>query len=400
MSALRAAFTITLFALTSVAGQQPNTPLAALAVNGDPLASLGMGPLALDTFTDSPLDLRIVGQPDAPLIAGGGTLAVGTLFPFNSSLDLAPAVGGWGNNVFLDGFRNPSIRTDLAGNFTFSTVVPSCTATATGAAGCSLPSNWTFAVQGLTTDPTNAPFGVRLTAACEIAFTNGHVELSLGDDGFAAVGLLGGMTLPFYGQPFTQIFVSANGFISFTPPQPAPATPTVVGIRNGPPCIMAFFTELDPTITTSNPRIYTEQFIDGGERRLLVAWDSISASPGIPGPFTAVCEMTESGTIAIFSPAGTPCPSTNLAVGITPGLGIDSGFPPAFGQTFFGRDLSADALGGPTSLGSLRGGFELFDHGIVPSFNRYDLDGLNPPIGVRFEPDPQLSAGDGYRITL
>lgn len=376
--------------------QQVNTVFASLAIDEPAANVVGQGLAFHDRLTDTAIVMSVQSVPGTPVIVAGGELAVGTIFPFNSSLDILPSPTGWSGNVLIDGHVDPSgVTSFFNGEFTLTAMVASC---AGSSASCGLGGTFSRTFQALTIDPTNPPWAMRLTGAAQITFTNGYTELvATGSDGFEIYDFPAGYSFSFYGHVQTRAFVSANGYVAFlTPPTSAPF-PTQTDLRNGVPRILAFYCDLDPVASPPAARIFATHFIENGERKVRISYEGVSSVFG-SGPHDADVVLAEGGAINVFVPSTSVAPTLNVAVGVTAGLGLDPGIPAGPGDTFFGRDLTADVANGPVALGHLQAGFELFDLAIFPTANPIDVIGFNAPDGITFVPDAAVFNGEGYIV--
>ena len=385
--------------------QQQNRIFSALNVDGPPLSVLNQGPLVSQVFTDSVINVNVRGFPNTPVILLNGSLGLGANTQLGFPIDINPAgpAGSYASNVVLSGYNNPGTDTytaPIGGELAIAINVPACTTNTIGAVICNLPNSFSTSVQAITSDPTSMPFGVRTTAAATANFTNGYQQFNLSGDNFGIFNFLGGFTFNYYGTNYTRAWVSSNGYVSFTQASTGFPNPSIGVIRSGTPRIMSFFNDLEPQIPATNPRIFAQQFVDAGVRKIRFVHQRLAEFGNATGPHGGEITIAENGTIEVFvSPQAQP--SINTGVGITPGQNRDNGNPPNVGQTAFGRNLSADVLApGGTVLGALRAGFELFNTGAATVTNPMDLISFNNPTGVRYLLDVGLPQMNGYIITM
>ena len=398
------------------AAQQVNGPFHALAVNQPTSNVLFQANTTAAVFTDSTITVNMKGQASTPVILLWGTLQLNALNMLNFKVDLANQGSSYANQQLMNGYTNPSPATwtNAAGDLAYLAQLPACVISGTGALTCISQSTFSQAVQAVVQDPTNAPFNVSTTGACNMTFTNGYTNFALGSFGAdlsVTYNFLGGFTFNFYGTTYTQCFVSANGFVSFGGQDTGFPQPSVGVCRSGVRRIMAFFNDLEPNSTPAsyNPRIFAQMSIENGVRRVKIGHERLAEFANATGPHGGEITMFENGDVIVFVPGYNVAPSISTAIGITPGNNLDTGTPPAVGQTAFGRDLSADfsaaAGGAPVFLGTNRAGFELFDYTNIPVNNVFDLSGLgfnpaNPEeSGIKFLRDPGVTgAGQAQYI--
>jgi hypothetical protein len=371
--------------VASSAAQQSNLAGSSLSLNGtQPSSAFGQTVTTENVFTDSILDIRVVGAPGTPVIVlFGDYQANATPTPFNFIVDLANEGSGYANQILVNGYQLPSPATytdPITSTLTFSGFLPSCTLSASSLA-CLTQPTFSKSVQAIVQDPSNAPFNIRSTGAGTFNFTNGYTPFDLSvlsGDNSLPFAFPPGFAFNFYGTTFTSCFVSANGFVSFGAQDNGFATVTVAGTLGGVRRIMSYFTDLEPqpgaTPANFNPRIYAQVYTDNGLRKVRVVHERIAEFGNATGPHGGELVMSENGDINIYVHAYQTGSGFGTAIGITPGNNVDSGvgFP---GQGLFGRDLSADVLQGPTFLGINRMGFELFT--LFGILNPLDLAGFN-----------------------
>ena len=148
------------------------------------------------------------------LIANGGSVPI-TPLPFHlfGSLDLGIAPTGTNVVIAADGVSlsvNPTVdafyRTTLSAPFAFT---QSLTASQVLCGG-------RIAVQCILQDATNGPFFYDSTEAADCNFVNGsQFNLLTGDDGMIQVPLAAGHSFDFHGVNYTEMYVGANGLITF-----------------------------------------------------------------------------------------------------------------------------------------------------------------------------------------
>ncbi len=401
--------TLLVFALMmgGLAAQQPNTPFAGLNVDGPAFPPVS-APVTMPVFTDSDIMLNIHGFPGSnPVVvlfatsfAAGGSIsfdAVSSLNQYGFQLDIPDqGAAGYSDQEYVNGYVQPGSLsyTDNVGDLQLIINLPACV-TVNNQPICITQPNWEVTAQALVVDPTNAPFNIRSTGAGTGQFSNGYQEFSLSGDQFATFTFLGGLTVPFYGNVYSQARVSSNGFVAFTNNTGGLAgfpNPTPNGIASGPPQIMTFYNDLEPQITAFNPRVYAQQFVEVGPggglvRKVKFVHERLAEFSNTTGPHGGEAVITENGDIAVLVAGYNSTPSINTGVGITRG----SGGPAVVG---FGRDLSMDVALGPTTVPAGQHAFELFDHGNTTPSNALDLvslglfsnNGVGPGIAFLLNP--------------
>lgn len=104
--------------------------------------------------------------------------------------------------------------------------------------------------QGLVTDPSNPPFFYRMTSAAQPVFDYGQEGVrTVGTDGFVPINLRGGGQFRHYGNVYTQLFASENGFITLLPPTlPGTVVDPQQFVTNGTPAIFVNWANWDLSI--------------------------------------------------------------------------------------------------------------------------------------------------------
>ncbi len=296
-----------LMLLAPVGAQQTNTFLASLQVNGN------AGPPW--PINGVPLP---VGVPSVGVISGGPGLpfvlfAAPSLLPSGISvlggelLDVDIAAGGF---VILDGVANPvAFNTGPTGSFITNYVVPGGTALGTS-----------IALQCLVADPSNTPYGARLTAAALCTVTQGVTVTPLTpptNGGVVFDFTPFGLTFPYYSNTYTQMFVNTDGNITFGSAS-GDFTPTPTEFRTGPPRIAPFWTNLAlPSPGASIAVTVTQSPFAGPFPTVTVAWTGLPSGAAVH-TFSAALTMT-TGDVALFQGAFNVAPGATVLVGITPG---------------------------------------------------------------------------------
>ena len=167
------------------AAQQVNGPFHALAVNQPTSNVLFQANTTAAVFTDSTITVNMKGQASTPVILLWGTLQLNALTMLNFKVDLANQGSSYANQQLMNGYTNPSPSTwtNTAGDLAYLAQLPACVISGTGALTCISPTTFSQAVQAVVQDPTNAPFNVSTTGACNLTFTNGYTNFALGSFG-------------------------------------------------------------------------------------------------------------------------------------------------------------------------------------------------------------------------
>ncbi len=399
--------TILLLACLGLPAQQQNSFFASLSVDSAPSPTMP-APVTVNVLTDSDIRLNLQGFPGVhPVVvlfstsfAPGGSLsinAVPSLNQYGFGIDI-PDQGspGYSDQEYVNGYLLPgsSSFTDVSGNLSLTINLPACVVV-NNQPTCVTAPNWEVSAQALMVDPTNAPFGVRSTGAGVGLFTNGFQEFSIGTDAFATFAFRGGFTFPFYGNVYTQAFISENGYIAFgAGGLTGFPTLTVNAITTGPPRIMSFYDDLVQGQSGGvQARIYAQQFAVSGPggtqvRKIRFVHWMLQEFGNTTGPHGGEIVITENGDLAVLVAGYNSMPSINTFVGITRG----SGGPVVTG---FGRDLSQDVALGPTTVPMGQHAFELFDHGTPGgAVNPLDVVALGSLLtssvgpGIKFFLDP------------
>lgn len=168
-------------------------------------------------------------------------------------------------------------------------------------------------------------------------------ELALGDDSFVPAAI--GGTFPFFGVEYTNVFVGANGYLTFG--RGAVDFLPSLASHFGGPRISAYSTDLNPSF---GGRISSLQLPD----RLAITFEQV-ASYFDPGDNSFQVELFFDGTIRITWLQTT---GTFGLVGLSQGGGVPAGFTPtAFGD--LGSCRPALNLAGPSSVREDAGAFRL-----------------------------------------
>jgi hypothetical protein len=353
-------------AATGIAiSQQPNTPTATLLVNG---VNGPPFPIVTTIETNVPAMGLIQGNPNAPfaiLQSATGMIQAGSGTFFGDKLDLPltpPPI------VVASGFRSPGFQTNHVGQASaFSTYPQSA-----------LGSNVAHQVVLL---DTSSPFGFSLTAATGATIVQGAltIPLTLGDEGMFNVNMAP-LQLPFYGINYTNVHVSANGYMTFGAAL-SDFTPSDVEFNNGLPRIAAFWTDLDqsgaPGATVSATIDTTSSPTAPGFLRVnftnVPDWTSLN-------PHTFSMQIWANGVIQINHAASNPASIFDQITGIGPGGGINP--QPEKDLSAF---LAPNSYAGAANESHYQWfGLVLFHPFYTQSNDPYDLSGKNVnfvPIG-------------------
>jgi len=226
--------------------QQPNTPFATMTING---TDLGVYPIQQSVRRNTTATILFqgagatsahpLGQPFAMFQSATGQVQPGAMVVFGDIVHIPVSPMPF---TILDPTTNPALHTDPAtGIFTLPIFVPG-----------TIPLNLNVAFQTAIFDPTS-PAGVSLTAANRITIVAGPTVVNMttgigtyGDSYQATVNLQPfNMPLPFYGQNYTTVHISGDGFMTFGGGQAPDFTPSDYDLNAGPPRLAAFWCDLD-----------------------------------------------------------------------------------------------------------------------------------------------------------
>jgi hypothetical protein len=181
-------------------------------------------------------------------------------------------------------------------------------------------------------------------------------DLRLDDDDAVRVAFPSGFRFPFYGNLYSQVFVSSNGRLTFSSADDASSES--VAVFNSQPGIAPLFDDLDPD--EGNGGVFVRQ---EGER-LVVTWARVEVRRNQTVTFQVM--LFDTGTIQIGYMANQ---ARGALVGITPGSSSNPGE----------RDFSAAT---PFTGGSGVMIYELFDGGGGDRFDLHDRFLLFTPGGA------------------
>ncbi len=294
-----------------LAAQQTNSMNASLDLNGS--AGSGAAPFSAVIEQPNPLQITVSGMTDQPFVLiSGSTLDVGnTVYPAGQ-IDVGPMP-----TVILDGIQGPYApyyaNTGPSGSKTIQLNVPSGSVSlGTTIAG----------LQAAVLDPTNAPFGVRLTAASDFSFiaNAGGNAAPLADAGVSTF-VNGGTCVTLDGSG--SLDPEAQG-LTYSWTQVAGATVT-----------LSSATDVMPTFTapTSPQSLVFELVVNDGAQNSLPAnvyiavqapVSTVSFANDVYPLFQGTCTGCH-GTIANLTLSGTPSAvhAELLEAAIAPGLRAD-----------------------------------------------------------------------------
>lgn len=187
--------------------------------------------------------------------------------------------------------------------------------------------------------------------AAEAAFdteasTNGTRIDGLQDDDTRRFSLPFAFT--FYGQTYREVWVNADGNVSFVVGDSVPASKTVGLLAGGPPRIAPLFVDLDATRPNSRGvRVFSRA------DRFVVTWESAEFGSGTRPPLLFQLRLLPSGNFEFSYPSVSV---TNAVVGISPGratgvteivsflAGSSESYPAAVAERFSGSDAIDSVL--------------------------------------------------------
>lgn len=330
-------------AACAATAQQTNSSFASIGIDaGGAEETLGAGPVAKEIVTDSLTTLELMGLPGQSYLLLVGDYAPGWFsFGPNYSVDIAFAAA---DKIVADGFSYegyPSFHIDAAGRARLTCIYD----------GQMFPDGFTRTAQAVIGDPT-AALGVSLTSALTITVRSGRTTLVLGDTDSGVVDLVDDFVFSFFGESYSQIAVSADGFIGFAANEAGAST--VADLRSGPPRIAPFFGDLDPSSSFGQGDVYVIQYKDQGAWRAHVVWSVVAAVHDVAVFHTFEATLFEDGTVEMHWPGNNPAPTQTIHVGVFPGGDIDTLMIP--------MDLSV-AAGQYVSPGPMSAAYQPFDHG-------------------------------------
>jgi hypothetical protein len=304
--------------------QQPNTPQASLVINavaGPPY------PITMTVQTNAPATGFFHGAAGVPYLlvrSLTGQLQPGAATFFGDSFDLPlspmPMIE---HNGFDPGPLGAPFHTNGSGNANLPGIVPPSTA------------GTMLAYQAALADPLSA-FGVSLTAATGVTIAQNWIStpVSLGDEGFYSINLAN-FQIPFYGVGYSQIYVYANGYMTFGPTPVSDFTPSNVEFNSGPPRLAGFWTDLDCNYGSV---VVTIASASTGNAPGFVRVDYTNVSDyAIYTPHTFSMQIHASGIVQIIHTSNGFASNYDQITGIGPGGNM---------STVPQKDLSANATPG------------------------------------------------------
>ncbi len=225
--------TLVLMAATSLQAQQYNSFTASMMFDG--LAGPPT-PMVFNCSRGLPHTATVQGLPWSPFVVYGSPtlLANGIFVGAPGLVDISPT----GLYTLFNGLTNPLFNTGATGTWNAPFTLTAAT-----------PLNLTQSYQTLMAD-VSAPTGARLTMATKLVVSAGltTVAIALGDNDYFALNLATyGMSLPYYANNYSTIYVNANGYASFTTSD-GDFTPTATEFTSGFPRIAAKWTDLHPEL--------------------------------------------------------------------------------------------------------------------------------------------------------
>ncbi|MEE9393641.1 MAG: hypothetical protein V3W41_14155 [Planctomycetota bacterium] len=394
--------------LAAAQAPQVNGFFSSLAIDAPASAQVGVVPTAVNAMTDSPVSVNLLAQSNTPVVllysiggAAGSTIDIASFDDFGVQLDLADVgSAGFSDQVIVDGYARPfpNTFTDSTGVWDATFRIPACPFV-NGAVSCITVPTFEVSVQALVQDPTSSPFNISSTGAGVVSFVNCYTEFPFGPftttpaDNKFLYNFPSGFTFSFYGNSYSSVWVSENGYIQFGTDAGMStfSVATMSYINNGNPKIMSFFTDMvfspQPALT---PRIYAQCVVENSIRKIKFVHEFLEQIGGPTGTHGGQITITELGEIAVYVAGYNSFSAYGTGVGIVAGP-----HPIAQLTTAYGRDLSAD-VGFATVLGAGVPGFEYFDHGTTPTPNPIDLIGIEQfnthgvGPGITYIPDPAV----------
>ncbi len=326
-------FTLFLTALYLVLGAataqqlEPNSPGGSLRSNGaDPTPTV---PFLVDP--NSSMDFEVGGNAGSPYGLVAGQLATQSI--------TSPLLNG--QFFDLDVATATLIGDGISGG---STGLPTnlFALNGTGGANWSIPANagllgQQLAFQAVVSDPGQPPLNLNITAAVEFDFQS--VSILIGDDTLTGITLL--QPYAFYGQTYTQCWISTNGWIKFggapTHSDLAESTPNFLsgnignsGAGTG-PIVAALWEDLDMGNGNPGQQVIIAESTPGF---LTVTWQNGDYWPSTPfGTISATIDVT----------AGVPQITLNF-------MGYTAAAPPTEGLVGISDGGTAMAVGNEVDI--------------------------------------------------
>lgn len=314
-----------------IPAQQPNVPGRALMTfdlqNGPPWP---IGPVPLPMGAQPTTHIaELSGTPGVPFIvagtnalAGGGATVPGGLL----DLDLS---GGFA--IAANGLENPAWTIGAAGAFRVAFALAAATPPGTRA------------FQGIVADPAS-PSGATLTAATSVVLSTYALNLALNlgsDTSFLLDVSPFGLSIPFYGSTYSQLFINENGSVSFSSGSSAFVSQPGAFLA-AMPRIAAFWTDLQPGPGSS----MSVWVVPAGPLPSYVQADWIEmrewGGMGVPHSFAIRMYPAPSGIIQILEgPANGMTVAQEILVGLSPGGNLSTA------AVHPQKDLSASTAGSP-----------------------------------------------------
>ena len=364
--------------LGAVSAQQTNSVYASLAVNQEVQGVLGQGPTQSTYYTNSSVTFSIRGLPFQFIALLTGQYAPGS-FVHDDDLEVDIALDG-NLGVLVNGFTSLNFdhATDVAGRRDTTVVFP----------GEIYSGDVNGVMQAIVGNPS-APLGYTSSGAVLMRLRSGFRELSLEDDEAVEIPFIDGFGFEFYGQTYTSVWVSANGYLAFGDPRPE-SYPNETEFLSGPPRIAAFYVDLDPSAGDGATRIHTSQHKVGEDWEFVVSWEGV---PEFLDPLKRhdfSLTLSQNGTIRIDFAGTNPPPWVTSIVGISPGevAGTLSGS---------GSSASTDftpLLGSFALQNHMAPIFEVFLQGSLINNSFFDLAGTS----LFFFPEISTGSTEQYHV--
>jgi hypothetical protein len=289
--------------------QQPNHATASMVfdgVDGPPWPITGVSfPRGLSS------SVTLGGVPGSPfIVAGSASLRPAGLPAFGGLVDLDVA----SLSIVLDGLADPAFTLDATGSWTAALPIPA-----------NAPIGAQGAWQGLFADPTT-PIGASLSAATRATVAPGITvtPLVLGNDTFVNVDVSSyGLSLPFYGQSYSSVFVNSNGLLTFTVGT-NDFSPTQLEMLAWMPRICGNWSDLRPdsggAVTLTVDQSTAAPFVQ-------VGFAAVPDNGMLPHDFTMRIYAAPVGDVVISHGLFNNNASQTVAVGITPGWNLSNAGP-------------------------------------------------------------------------
>ncbi len=128
----------------------------------------------------------------------------------------------------------------------------------------------------------------------------------------------------YYGQVYSQVYVSTNGFISFLPLASSYPQNDTIPVANAPDSIIApYWDDLDGT--TTNGKIYKKVVGTAPNRKFIIQWDNFKQKNALSGTITFQVILYEGSNLIKFQYNNVDTAAADSLEGISATVGIKAG---------------------------------------------------------------------------